>query len=262
LLQALGDDVGRWTFQAVRQYLLHRASESGAPTIQKLITSLRAFLRYLSFRGEARYDLDLAIPAVAYWRLATLPRCLSANEVDRLIVACAGRSPARLRDRAIVLMLSRLGLRSGDIAQLRLSDIDWGNGTLQVTGKGRYQVRLPLPQDVGDALLRYLECRPQSGHDDRVYLRNIAPFKPFSSGDGVSSVVTRALQRAGIKSPARGAHLLRHTAATEMLRNGVPLDQIGLVLRHRSIDMTAYYAKVDFALLREIAQPWPEVRHD
>jgi integrase len=93
-------------------------------------------------------------------------------------------------------------------------------------------------------------------------LRNIAPFKPFSSGDGVSSVVTRALQRAGIKSPARGAHLLRHTAATEMLRNGVPLDQIGLVLRHRSIDMTAYYAKVDFALLREIAQPWPEVRHD
>ena len=262
LLQALGDDVGRWTFQAVRQYLLHRASESGAPTIQKLITSLRAFLRYLSFRGKARYDLDLAIPAVAYWRLATLPRCLSANEVDRLIVACAGRSPARLRDRAIVLMLSRLGLRSGDIAQLRLSDIDWGNGTLQVTGKGRYQVRLPLPQDVGDALLRYLECRPQSGHDDRVYLRNIAPFKPFSSGDGVSSVVTRALQRAGIKSPARGAHLLRHTAATEMLRNGVPLDQIGLVLRHRSIDMTAYYAKVDFALLREIAQPWPEVRHD
>jgi site-specific recombinase XerD len=262
LLQALGDDVGRWTFQAVRQYLLHRASESGAPTIQKLITSLRAFLRYLSFRGEARDDLDLAIPAVAYWRLATLPRCLSANEVDRLIAACAGRSPARLRDRAIVLMLSRLGLRSGDIAQLRLTDMDWGNGTLQVTGKGRYQVRLPLPQEVGDALLRYLECRPQSGHDDRVFLRNIAPFKSFSSGDGVSSVVTRALQRAGIKSPARGAHLLRHTAATEMLRNGVPLDQIGLVLRHRSIDMTAYYAKVDFALLREIAQPWPEVRHD
>jgi site-specific recombinase XerD len=262
LLQTLGDDVGRWTFQAVRQYLLRRASEAGAPTIQKLITSLRAFLRYLSFRGEARYDLDLAIPAVAYWRLATLPRCLSANEVDRLIAACAGGSPARLRDRAIVLMLSRLGLRSGDIAQLRLSDIDWGSGTLQVTGKGRYQVRLPLPQDVGDALLRYLECRPQSGHDDRVFLRNIAPFKPFTSGDGVSNVVRRALQRAGIESPARGAHLLRHTAATEMLRNGVPLDQIGLVLRHRSIDMTAYYAKVDFALLREIAQPWPEVRHD
>ena len=262
LLHALGDDVGRWTFQSVRQYLLRRASECGAPTTQKLITSLRAFLRYLNFRGEARGDLDLAIPAVAYWRLATLPRCLTANEVNRLIAACAGKSPARLRDRAIVLMLARLGLRSGDVAQLRLSDIDWENGTLQVTGKGRYQVRLPLPQDVGDALLRYLECRPQSGHDDRVYLRNIAPFKPFSSGDGVSSVVTRALQRAGIKSPARGAHLLRHTAATEMLRNGVPLDQIGLVLRHRSIDMTAYYAKVDFALLREIAQPWPEVRHD
>jgi integrase len=158
-----------------------------------------------------------------------------------------------------VLLLARLGLRAGDVAQLRFADIDWRNGTFQVMGKGRYQVRLPLPQDVGDALLRYLECRPQVNHTDRIFLRVIAPFKPFISGDGVSSVVTRALQRAGVEAPARGAHLLRHTAATEMLRQGVPLDQIGLVLRHRSIDMTAYYAKVDIALLRQIAQPWSEV---
>jgi integrase len=156
-------------------------------------------------------------------------------------------------------MLSRLGLRAGDIAQLRFSDIDWKNGTLQVMGKGRYQVRLPLPQDVGDALFRYLKRRPRVNHTDRIFLRGIAPFKPFSSGDGVSSVVKRALKRAGVESPACGAHLLRHTAASEMLRHGVPLDQIGLVLRHRSIDMTAYYAKVDFALLQQVAQPWPGV---
>jgi integrase len=112
---------------------------------------------------------------------------------------------------------------------------------------------------VGDALLRYVECRPRVDHIDRVFLRGIAPFKPFVSGDGISSVVKRALQRVGIEAPAQGAHLLRHTAATEMLRHGVPLDQIGLVLRHRSIDMTAYYAKVDVALLQQIAQPWPGV---
>jgi integrase len=216
-------------------------------------------LRYLTFCGEARPDLDRAIPAIAHWRLSSLPRCLSADEVNRLIAACDGSTPTRYRDRAIVLLLSRLGLRAGDVAQLRDRDIDWENGTLQVTGKGRYQVRLPLPQDVGDALLRYLEYRPRVDHTDRFFLRSIAPFGPFISGDGVSSIVSSALRRAGIDAPRKGAHLLRHTAATEMLRNGVPLDQIGLVLRHRSIDMSAYYAKVDITLLRQIAQAWPEV---
>jgi integrase len=156
-------------------------------------------------------------------------------------------------------MLVRLGLRSADVAQLRLSDINWNSGTLQVIGKGRYQVRLPLPQDVGDALLSYLGQRPANIDTDHVFVRNKAPYRPFASGDGVSSVVKHALQRAGIEAPAKGAHLLRHTATTEMLRNGVPLEQAGLVLRHRSIDMTAYYAKVDVALLKQIAQPWPEV---
>ena len=168
-------------------------------------------------------------------------------------------------------MLARLGLRAGDVAHLHLTGIDWNSGTLLVTGKGRYQVRLPLPQDVGDALLSYLECRPKTIDTDHVFVRSIAPCRPFVSGDGVSSVVKHALKRAGIEAgsdrsmlarleaPAKGAHLLRHTAATEMLRNGVPLDQAGLVLRHRSIDMTAYYAKADVELLRQIAQPWPEV---
>jgi site-specific recombinase XerD len=258
-IKSLGEDVGMWTVQAVRDFVLDRASQCGAPTTQKLITSLRAFMRYLNFTGESRDDLALAVPAIASWRLARLPRCLSAEELVRVIAACDGTSIGRLRDRAILLLLSQLGLRAGDVAQLCLSDIDWNNGTLLVTGKGRYQVRLPLPQEVGNALLRYLECRPRIGHSDRVFLRSIAPVTPFSSGDGVSSVVRHALQRAGVETPHKGAHLLRHTAATEMLRNGVPLDQIGLVLRHRSIDMTAYYAKVDVALLHSIAQPWPGV---
>ena len=260
LVRTLGEDVALWNAHALRNFLLERASQSGTSTTQALITSLRAFMRFLNFRGECRDDLVIAIPAVAHWRLARLPRCLSAEEVNRLIAASNGTTPGRLRDRAILLMLARLGLRSGDVATLRLSDIDWNNGTLQVTGKGRYQVRLPLPQDVGDALLRYLDCRPANISTDHVFMRSNAPCRPFASGDGVSSVVKHALKRANIDAPAKGAHLLRHTAATEMLRNGVPMDQAGLVLRHRSIDMTAYYAKADVALLKEVAQPWPEVK--
>jgi site-specific recombinase XerD len=260
LTKALGDEVGKWTVRDIRDFVLDRTGKCGAPTTQKRVTSLRAFLRYLNFAGECRDDLALAVPAIAGWRLARLPCCLSEEELARVIAACDGTTPGRLRDRAILLLLSRLGLRAGDVAQLCLSDIDWNNGTLLVTGKGRYQVRLPLPQEVGNALLRYLDCRPQVSQTDRVFLRSIAPVTPFASGDGVSSVVKHALRRASIKVAAKGAHLLRHTAATEMLRHGVPLDQIGLVLRHRSIDMTAYYAKVDVALLRRIAQPWPGVQ--
>jgi integrase len=191
--------------------------------------------------------------------LARLPCCLSQDELARLIAACNGTTRGQLRDRAIVLLLARLGLRAGDVARLRLDDIDWRNGILRVTGKGRYEVGLPLLQDVGDALLAYLARRPAGGDSDHVFLRNLAPSTPFANGDGVSSAVSRALQRAGVKAAVKGAHLLRHTAATQMLRSGVPLDQIGLVLRHRSLDMSAYYAKVDVALLRSVAQPWPGV---
>jgi len=259
LVKELGADVRTWTVRAVRDFVTGRAARSGVATNQKRITSLRSFLRFLIASGEPCIDLADAVPAIASWRLARLPRCLTEDEVARLIVTCEGTAPGCVRDRAILLLLVRLGLRAGDVAQLCIGDIDWRGGTLLVTGKGRYQVRLPLPQDVGDALLSYLDHRPKSECSDRVFLRSIAPGGPFKSGDGVSSVVKHALTRAGIGSPAKGAHLLRHTAATQMLRHGVPLDQIGLVLRHRSLDMTAYYAKVDTSLLRGIAQPWPEV---
>jgi site-specific recombinase XerD len=184
---------------------------------------------------------------------------LTSEELDRLIAACEGTSPKRLRDRAIILLLARLGLRAGDVVAMRIDDIEWSNAALRVSGKGRYEVRLPLPQDVGDALLCYLECRPESARTNKLFVRNRAPFRPFASSDGVSSVVKRALIRAQVNSPAKGAHVLRHTAATEMLRQGMPLEQIGTVLRHRNIDTTAYYAKVDMVLLEQITQPWPEV---
>src|SRR5471032_2474365 len=259
MLKVLGDDASQWDSKQIRTFLLNSARSCGAGTAEKRVTSARAFLRYLGVQGLCQAGLDQAVPSLAHWRLATLPRCLSADEVDRLIAACDGDSCGRLRDRAIVLLLVRLGVRAGDLANLRISDIEWETGTLRVSGKGRYEVRLPLPQDAGEALLRYLESRPRVAGGGHVFVRNIAPFKSFISGDCVSSVVKRALKRARVGSPAKGAHLLRHTAATEMLRHGLPLGQIGLVLRHRGIDTTAYYAKVDVALLRQIAQPWPEV---
>jgi site-specific recombinase XerD len=259
VMSTLGDDPSCWNAKDVRGYFLERASKRGAGTVEKLITSLRIFLRYLGVRGECQAGLDRAVPAFASWRLAKLPRYLAPKQVERLIAACDGSSPQRRRDRAILLLLARLGLRAGDVARLRLADIEWQTGTLRVSGKGRYQVRLPLPQEIGDAIISYLECRPTAHGSDHVFVRSIAPFRPFVRGDGVSSVVRRAMKRSGVVSPTKGAHALRHTAATEMLRQGVPLDRIALVLRHRGIDTTAYYAKADVSSLKQVAQPWPEV---
>jgi site-specific recombinase XerD len=259
LMAALGDDPERWEPAAIRLFFLDRADHCGNGTVEKLTTSLRAFLRYLAVEGRCRAGLADVVPAYAHWRLAELPRYLTADQVNRLIAACDGEVVERQRDRAILLLLVRLGLRAGDLAHLRLHDIEWETGSLRVSGKSRYEVRLPLPQDVGDAIAAYLSSRPSTCLSDHVFLRNIAPFRPFRNGDGISSVVKRLMQRAGVMAPVKGAHVLRHTAATEMLRHGVPLEKIGLVLRHRGIDTTAHYAKVDVTLLKQIAQPWPEV---
>jgi site-specific recombinase XerD len=259
LTSALGADPSGWDAAGIRTFFLERAGHIGQGSIEKLITSMRAYLRYLAVEGKCRADLDKAVPAYACWRLAEFPRYLTAEQVGRLMAACDGDTPGRCRDRAILLLLVRLGLRAGDVAQLRLTDIEWETGSLRVCGKSRYQVRLPLPQDIGDAILSYLECRPSAGKSDHVFLRNIAPYRPIRKGDGVSSVVKRIMKRAGVITPVKGAHTLRHTAATEMLRQGVPLEKIGLVLRHQGVDTTAYYAKVDIAQLQRIAQPWPEV---
>ena len=259
LAAALGDDPGGWEPAAIRSFFLDCASRCGEGAVEKLSTSLRAFLRYLAVQGRCRTGLADVVPGYAHWRLADLPRSLAAEQVNRLVAACDGEVVERRRDRAILLLLARLGLRAGDVAQLRLDDIEWETGSLRVSGKSRYEVRLPLPQDVGDAIAAYLERRPSTCPSDRVFLRNIAPFRPFRNGDGVSSAVKRVMQRAGIVAPVKGAHVLRHTAATEMLRHGVPLEKIGLVLRHRGIDTTARYAKADVALLKQVAQPWPEV---
>ena len=256
LLSVLGNDSAHWSAHSVRAYFL--SSERGsAHSMEKRVTAARSFLRYLIAQGRCRSDLDQAVPKLAHWRLASLPPSLSAEQVERVHAACKGDSPSRIRDRAIILLLLRLGLRAGDVARMQLSDIDWCQATLCVSGKGRYEVALPLSQDVGDALLQYLECRPRFVQTDRVFVSNIAPYRSSISNHAVCSVVKRTLARAGIDISAKGAHLLRHTAATQMLRQGVSLEQIGSVLRHRRVDTTAFYAKVDRGLLRQVVQAWP-----
>jgi integrase len=179
--------------------------------------------------------------------------------VERVIDSCSLDTAVGLRDRAILLLLARLGLRGGDVVKMRLDDIDWQRATLKVCGKGRREFRLPLPQDVGDAVLSYLRKARPRVRIERVFLCIPAPFRPLQNSGAVSSVVSAGLRRAGVtKPPTRGANLLRHSAATAMLRAGASLQAVSSMLRHRSVDMTMHYAKVDLAMLAEVVQPWPE----
>lgn len=257
LLRELGRDPGQYDAERLRAFLLDRARRRGAGGTKAISSALRMFLRYLATEGKCQPGLDAAIPAIAGWRLASLPRCLSVDEVEQLLAACDLSLTMGLRDRAAILLLARLGLRASDVAALRFADIDWDDGSILVKGKSRRETRLPLPQEVGDAILAYIEHRPRVV-DEYVFLRCAAPFRGLP-GSSVSQIVRRNMRRAGITAPSYGSHILRHTAATEMLRRGVSLYDIGSVLRHHSTDMSAYYAKVDMELLKEVVQPWPEV---
>ena len=257
LVRTLGEDPNQYDVQTLRAFVLERARHSGMGATKALIKALRSFLRYLATEGKCSAALEQAIPSVAGWRLATLPRYLSSAELARTIDTCAPTTLQGARNRAVLLLLARLGLRAGEVGGLRFSDFDWQDATLVVCGKTRWEARLPLPQEVGDAVLQYLELRPVVD-TDHLFVRTRAPLQRLGA-TGISSIARRAMGQAGVSVPSMGAHALRHTAATQMLRQGVPLEEIKGVLRHRSVDMTATYAKVDLALLRQVAQPWPEV---
>ncbi|HXZ18203.1 MAG TPA: tyrosine-type recombinase/integrase [Roseiarcus sp.] len=253
LLRALGDNPEAYTAAAVRGFVLERARPHGRGHAQTIASATRSFLRYLIATGQCPAGRDHAVPGFANWQLATTPRFLSAPDLMRVLAACDGEE--RLRDRAVVLLLARLGLRASEVAHLSFPQIDWNGGTLTISGKVRREERLPLTQEVGDALIAYIErSRPRLA-STRVFLTEVAPVVPLSRV-AVKCIVRRALNRAGVDSPHRGAHLLRHSAATAMLRQGVSLAGVRAVLRRRSPPMTAHYAKLDIALLSEIAQPW------
>jgi len=258
LLPALGTDPALYDAALIRRVIIDEAKRSSRSHVKTMTTALRGYLRFLAASGLCRSGLDHAVPTIPQWRLSALPRYLPGSAVEQLIASCDLTTPHGVRDRAVLLLLARLGLRAGDVLMMRLDDIAWNEGTIRVCGKGRREIRLPLPQDVGDALLDYINRGRPSADEERVFLRSAAPYWPFKGSSVISSIVRLALTRAGIvDAPSRGANLLRHSAATSMLRAGATLDAVGTVLRHRSLDTTAHYAKVDVTMLQRIAQPWP-----
>ena len=222
-----------------------------------VVRALRMFIRFLVATGYCPSHLDRAVPSVPPWRLASLPRYLSTKDVERVLAACRIQTVMELRDRAVLLLVARLALRAGEVRALRLSDIDWDNGRVRVVGKLRRPAWLPLPQEVGDAILAYLEHRPPCTIP-AVFLCTTAPYRSLGS-TGVSRIARCAIARARVKSASRGAHVFRHSVATTLIRRGASLDDVGRLLRHASRDSTAIYAKVDRTSLLRIAQPWPGV---
>ncbi|MBU4143162.1 tyrosine-type recombinase/integrase [Patescibacteria group bacterium] len=260
LLRRLGEDPSRFDAKGLRQFVLGKSQQCGWAAAKTCTTALRMFLRFLIAEGKCVADLGAAIPVLAHWRLSSLPRYLQPEEVERIISFC-GPTPVGRRDHAILLLLARLGLRAGDIVQLRLGDIDWEGAGIHVSGKGRRQTRLPLTQEVGHALVAYLQDDRPRTDTDVLFIRARAPFRAFASQHAISVIVARAMNRAAIACQSRGAaHVLRHSMATSMLRQGASLQDIATILRHRSIETTQIYAKVDVTTLRQIAQPWPEVQ--
>jgi site-specific recombinase XerD len=221
------------------------------------VTALRSFLRFLLQRGAIRTDLARTLPTVASWRMSHLPKSLPPEQVERLLACCDRRTPTGKRDYAVLLLLARLGLRGGEVLAMTLEDLDWEHGEMVVRGKGQRLERLPLPADVGAALACYLcDVRPACA-TRRVFIRIIAPLQGLASPVAICSIVRRALRRAGLDPEFKGAHLLRHSLATDLLRRGASLGEIGQLLRHRQPTTTQIYAKVDIAALRGIALPWP-----
>ena len=218
---------------------------------------LRSFLRHLYQRGDISVDFSSALAPVRHWRLSGLPKALAPEQVESMLDSCDRGTAIGQRDYAILLLLARLGLRAGEVVALTLDDFNWNEGIVTVRGKGKRHEPLPLPPEVGEGLTDYLRASRPACPTRRVFVRMHAPHRGFRSSVAICDIVRRALTRAGIDSPFKGAHLLRHSLATRMLRNGASLEDIGQILRHRHPETTQIYAKVDLDALRALAPAWP-----
>ncbi len=238
-------------------FVQRQASRLHLKRAKQLTIALRAFLRYARYRGDLTQDLVAAVPAVANWAMPSIPRAIGEEQVRQLLASINRQTARGHRDYAILLLLARLGLRANEVALLELDDLDWKGGQILVRGKRGARAALPLPADVGAAIAAYLRHgRPRSACR-RVFLRARAPRCGFAGPSAIGCVVRDALERAGVRAPTKGAHQFRHDLATQMLRRGASLMEIGEILRHRSPETTAIYAKVDLDTLRTLALPWP-----
>ena len=241
--------------QDLHRFVLVEARRVSRTHARTTVTTLRSFLRFLRQRGAIDTDLAAALFGVAHWRWSHIPKSLPPDQVERLLRSCDRRTPSGQRDYAMLLLLARLGLRGGEVLALTVDDLDWERGEVLVRGKGQRHERLPLPKDVGAALVHYLRHVRPACATRTVFVRLHAPRHGLRLS-AVCCVVRRALQRAGLNPDFKGAHLLRHSLATNMLRRGASLGEIGHLLRHRQPTTTQIYAKVDIEALRGIALPW------
>jgi site-specific recombinase XerD len=252
---AQGLDLAGLTAGDVTGFVLAACPHRAVGSAKMIVTALRSLLNWLHLAGLVPVPLSGAVPPVAGWRLSGLPKGLEPDQVRRLLASCDRRRTTGRRDYAILLMLARLGLRAGEVAALRLDDIDWRSSEIVVHGKGNRADRLPLPADVGAAIVAYLRRgRPTTAHCRSLFLRALAP-RDAVTAHAVTMIVLEVGQRAGLGKIH--SHRLRHTAATTMLRAGSSLTEVGQVLGHRSVHTTAIYAKVDRDALRVLARPWP-----
>lgn len=257
-VQRLPERIASLDASAIRAYLLDRSRNRSVSFVKLLAAASRSFLRFLFLDGVIHIDLALAVPPVRRWRLAAVPSFLTSGEVERVIAATDRSTASGCRAHAMLLLLARLGLRAGEVAALELDDIRWDVGEIVVRGKGRVHDHLPLLDDVGEALARYIREARGPSSSRRVFLRRCAPHVGLSGPTAVCLVARQALRRAGLVRAGRvGAHVFRHSLATRMIRRGASLAEIAQVLRHRSLDTTQLYAKVELEALAGIALPWP-----
>ena len=250
--------LGEITATDVIRFVQLDAARLRHPKRAKVMTSaLRSFLQYGRYLGDIRADLQASVPTVANWSMAGIPRSISPAQVHGLLSHCNRRTATGRRDYAVLLLLARLGLRAGEVVELTLDDLDWDEGAIQIRGPAQRRDRLPIPADVGAALVEYLRDGRPACSARNVFIRSRAQRRELLGPSEVSCIVFRALRRAGIESPCKGAHLLRHSLATQMLGNGASLGEIGEILRHRDPQTTTIYAKVDLASLQALALPWP-----
>ena len=251
-------DLGSLGLEDINGFILHSCQTHSPATTRVHVAALRSFTGYLYQSGIMAADIADGIAGVRTWRLSSLPKGLEPDQVEAVLASCDRGTVTGRRDYGVLLLLALLGLRACEVVRLTLDDIDWGNAEITVTGKGDRHDVLPLPHEVGEALAAYLHDGRPTCATRRLFVGRYAPVRGFQSSCAVVNIVRHALVRAGIERPGRGAaHLLRHSLATRMLRNGASLEEIGQILRHQSPDSTRIYAKVDLDALRPLAPAWP-----
>ena len=254
LLDPVDSAVRQLDSTQVTSFMVSYCQNRNISSAKATVTAVRALLRYLHATGQIRVSLAGAVPAVAGWRLASLPRGLDTAVVTAVLDSCDRDTIAGRRDHAILMLLARLGLRGAEVADLRLGDVDWRSGEITVRGKGNRLDRLPLPSDVGESMVVYLTAGRPACEARTVFCTVRKPYRRLSAA-AIRGIMGQACRRAGLERV--GAHRFRHTLATEMLRAGASLPEVGQVLRHRSALATSIYAKVDDNALRVLARPWP-----